>query len=77
MKIKIEPATKYGKYRADILDLPGSPWCGYGDTKEAAVANCFLGNLAVECYQPILIAMAKVPESYQIEILEPETSEKV
>lgn len=39
MKIKI---TKITRYRADLVDLPGSPPCGDGDTPERAIANLFL-----------------------------------
>jgi hypothetical protein len=33
-------------YRADCLDLPGSPPCGDGKTKEIAMANLFLAITA-------------------------------
>lgn len=48
MKIKIEinfngwlREDKKDKFRADWTDLPGSPQCGFGETKEEAVADLF------------------------------------
>jgi len=41
MKIRIECYSKKGKphYRADCLDLPGSPPCGDGKTQVMAIAH--------------------------------------
>lgn len=39
MKIKIEKSQDH--YRADCLDLPGSPPVGLGETKEMAIACLF------------------------------------
>lgn len=39
MKIKLEETSK--GWRADCLDLPGSPPCGDGLTKEMAIAALF------------------------------------
>lgn len=40
MKIKIE---RFGKgYKADFIELCGSPICGTGKTKEEAVASLFI-----------------------------------
>jgi hypothetical protein len=42
MKIKIE---KYGDgYKADFIELCGSPLIGTGKTKEESVANLFIVN---------------------------------
>lgn len=38
MNIKLEQ-TKRGWWRADCTDLPGSPPCGDGQTREMAIAN--------------------------------------
>jgi len=47
MKIKIDKVS-YGdvEYRADLLDLPGTPSIGEGRSKEEAVANLFYRLLA-------------------------------
>ena len=51
--------TKSGKkFRADITDLLGSPWCGEGKTEALAVADCILGNLRLECYRSHLFKLA-------------------
>lgn len=39
MKIKLEKLSK--GWRADCLDLPGSPPCGDGKTKDMAIAALF------------------------------------
>ena len=41
MKIKLEKLGEEGCWRADCLDLPGTPPCGDGDTKEMAIACLF------------------------------------
>lgn len=45
MTIKIEEIKsglkKTDKFRADWTQLPGSPSCGFGSTKEEAVADLF------------------------------------
>ena len=43
MKIKIEKSGK--GYRSDFIELPGSPACGDGKTKEMAVACLFARNI--------------------------------
>ena len=40
MKIKITEISQIN-YKADLLDLPGSPWIGRGTTKEEAVGSLF------------------------------------
>ena len=40
MKIKIEKSGK--GYRADFIELPGSPTVGQGKTKEEAVVSLFI-----------------------------------
>jgi hypothetical protein len=60
MYITVRKSQRRGwKWEADIRDLPGSPTVGLGSTKEAAVADAFRQNLYLECYQPILIKIAK------------------
>lgn len=61
MHITVRKSQRRGnwKWEADIRDLPGSPTVGLGNTKEAAVADAFRQNLYLECYQPILIQLAK------------------
>lgn len=41
MKIKIDKIAN-GHYKADCLDIPGSPRIGVGKTKKDAVANLFI-----------------------------------
>lgn len=43
MKVKITKIVrkKYTDYQADLLDLPGSPWIGRGETPQEAVVFLF------------------------------------
>lgn len=45
MKIKLEKLGKQG-WRADCVDLPGTPPCGDGQTKEMAIACLFFRILS-------------------------------
>lgn len=73
MKIKIEKSVDH--YRADCLDLPGSPPVGLGESKEMAVTCLFWMLLKEEIWikyltnilnEPIIIngEKWKYPESY-------------
>lgn len=47
MNIKITPSRHRDfKYMADLVDLPGSPPVGYGNTVAEATANMFINLLA-------------------------------
>lgn len=41
MKIKLERIGK-GEYKADCLDLCGSPRCGFGTSREMALIHLFM-----------------------------------
>ncbi len=52
MKIKIEKSGK--GFRADFIELPGSPLVGTGKTEGAAVATLFIRNMK-ERHLPALL----------------------
>jgi hypothetical protein len=48
MKIKVDKVE--GGFRADFIDLPGSPFVGDGPTEAEAIATLFIRNKEGFCY---------------------------
>jgi len=63
MKIKIEKYNDGKTFRADMLDLPGSPPVGQGETETEAVANLFM-KIIFQSTDGRFINRGCIPESW-------------
>lgn len=63
MKIKIEKYNDGKTFRADMLDLPGMPPVGQGETEGEAVANLFM-KIIFQSTSGGVVRRGCVPESW-------------